>query len=48
MRAALLANDWAGVARLAAQVAEKLNGIQLPQRHRLGTPWVGAYTKLIT
>lgn len=47
MRTALLADDWAGVARLAAQVAEKLNGIQLPQRHRLGTPWVGAYAKLI-
>ena len=46
MRTALLANDWAGVARSAAQVAEKLNGIQLPQRHRLGTPWVGAYAKL--
>ena len=47
MRTALLADDWAGVARLAAQVAEKLNGIQLPQRHRMGTPWVGAYAKLI-
>jgi len=47
MRTALLADDWTGVARLAAQVAEKLNGIQLPQRHRLGTPWVGAYAKLI-
>lgn len=47
MRTALLANDWAGVARSAAQVAEKLKNIQLPQRHRLGTPWVGAYAKLM-
>ncbi len=46
MRQAVLADDWASVARISAQVAAKLNGTTVPQRHRLGTPWVGAYTQL--
>jgi len=46
MRQALLSNDWATVARSAAQVSEKLGQVKIPQRHRLGTPWVGAWEKL--
>lgn len=46
MRKAVLAEDWPSVAMCAAQVAEKLKDIELPQRHRLGEPWVGAYEKL--
>ena len=46
MRLAVLAEDWPIVAQTAAQVAERLNGIYIPQRHRLGTPWVGAYHKI--
>lgn len=46
MRQALLTEDWAQVAASAVRVAEKLQSVKVPQRHRLGTPWVGAWDKL--
>lgn len=46
MRNAILEGDWAGVAMSAAQVAEKLQDIKIPQKHRLGTPWIGAWNQL--
>jgi hypothetical protein len=45
---ALMADDWASMAMLLAQVAQKLNKEQIPARHRLGTPWVGAWKHLQT
>jgi hypothetical protein len=46
MRQALLHEDWQAVALVAAQVGAKLRNVELPARHRLGTPWVGAWEKL--
>ncbi len=46
MRQAVLQDDWGKVAITAAQVTEKLKDVKVPQRHRLGTPWVGAWEKL--
>jgi hypothetical protein len=46
MRMAVLKEDWLKVAQTAAQVAERLNGIHIPEHHRMGTPWVGAYQKM--
>jgi len=46
MRAAVLADDWDAVAQIVAQVAQKLNSVNLPQNHRLGRPWVGAWERL--
>jgi hypothetical protein len=46
MRAAVLADDWASVAVLSAQIGQKLMGVKLPIHHRLGTPWEGAWEKL--
>lgn len=43
---ALQQDDWATVAVTAAQVAQKLMGVDVPQRHRLGTPWEGAWQRL--
>lgn len=43
MNKALLDDDWAAVASIAAQVAQKLKDIELPQRNTLGNPWVGAW-----
>ena len=43
---ALSLDDWATVALTAAQVAQKLMSVDVPQRHRLGTPWVGAWQRL--
>jgi len=46
MRQAVLQDEWGTVARLSVQIAQKLSTVKLPQRHRLGTPWVGAYERL--
>jgi len=46
MRQAVLAEDWGKIAQLSAQVAVRLSDVKLPQRHRLGTPWVGAWQRL--
>ena len=48
LRNAVLAEDWPVVAMTAAQVAEKLREIDVPKRHKLGTPWVGAWKKMHT
>ena len=45
--AAVLEEDWLKVAQLTVQVAERLNGIKIAQNHRMGTPWVGAYRKML-
>jgi hypothetical protein len=46
MRAALLGDDWGAVAMVSAKVGEKLVKIKVPERHRLGAPWVGAFALL--
>jgi len=46
MKEALLSDDWAAVALLSAQVAQKLSKVEVSQNHRLGTPWVGAWAQL--
>ena len=46
MRKAVLSEDWASVAMTAAQIAQRLMSVKLPSRHRLGTPWTGAYQQL--
>jgi hypothetical protein len=46
MREAVILEDWTAIARIAAQVAEKLDHVQLPKRNRLGTPWEGAWQQL--
>jgi hypothetical protein len=46
MRVAILAEDWIGIAHIAAQVAGRLNRITVSTGHRLGRPWVGAWNEL--
>ena len=46
MRNAVLSDDWATVATLAAQIAQKFNKIQVSENHRYGRPWVGSYAQL--
>lgn len=46
LRVALKDENWQQVALLSAQITENLQSINLPQRHRLGTPWVGAWKRL--
>jgi hypothetical protein len=46
LRQAILADNWQKVAQTAVQVAQRLADVKVPQRHRLGTPWTGAYELL--
>ncbi len=46
MRAAVLAEDWGQVTALSAQIAQRLERVTVPERHRLGRPWEGAWQKL--
>lgn len=46
MRTAVVSDDWANVARLSAQVAQKLNKVQVSDNHRLGKPWVGSFKRI--
>lgn len=43
MHDALVAEDWAKVAATAAKTAQKFGKVTVPERNRLGTPWVGAW-----
>lgn len=47
MRSALRSEDWGKIAVTTAKVAQKLGKITIPQRNRIGTPWVGAYQKFL-
>jgi hypothetical protein len=46
MKTAVLEEDWASVAALSAQIAQKLQKVKVSDKHRMGTPWVGAWDKL--
>ena len=46
MKSAVLAEDWASVAMLSAQIGQKLQKIKVSERHRMGRPWVGAWKEL--
>lgn len=48
MRTAILADDWATIAQVMIQTAQKLNKVVVPAGHRLGRPWVGAYKQLLS
>ena len=47
MLAATKLEDWGNVAILAAQVGQRLGGIQVSERHRMGKPWVGAWDMMM-
>ena len=46
LRTALLEEDWAGIAVLSMQTAQKLGKVRVSENHRLGKPWVGAFRRL--
>ena len=37
-------DDWAQIATLIGKTAEKLKDVKVPQHHKLGTPWEGAWS----
>lgn len=46
MKEAVLSDDWATIAALMPQIAQKFGRIVVSDNHRLGKPWTGAYTLL--
>lgn len=46
MKAAVFGDDWAAIAMLMPQIASKFGRTIVSDNHRLGKPWVGAYTLL--
>ncbi len=46
MHIALKSDDWQLVIKVVVEVAQKLHKIQVSDKHRLGTPWVGAWDEL--
>jgi hypothetical protein len=46
MKEAVLTDDWATIAMLMPQIAQKFNKVEVSDNHRLGTPWTGAYSLL--
>ena len=46
LKRAVLNDDWASVAQIAALTAQKLGKVTVPSGHRLGRPWVGAWDEL--
>lgn len=47
LQKALLKEDWGSVANLSAQVSQKLTRVKVSHKHRLGSPWTGAWEKLV-
>lgn len=46
MKEAVFNEDWEAVAVTSAKVAQKLDNVHVPKRHRLGEPWHGAWKEL--
>ena len=46
MKTALHNDDWATIAMLMPQIAQKFSKVIVSENHRLGKPWVGAYLQL--
>lgn len=43
LRNAVLDDEWENVAITTAKISEKLNREKISERHRMGTPWAGAW-----
>ncbi len=46
MKTAVLSDDWATIAMLMPQIAQRFNKIAVSDNHRLGKPWASAYQLL--
>ena len=43
LREAIRGEDWLNIARISAEVGGKVQSTQVPKRHRIGKPWIGAW-----
>ncbi len=45
MRTALAQNDWQALFSIVENIRERVRHINIPQHHRMGTPWIGAWKR---
>lgn len=48
MKQAIITEDWGSAVKITAQVTQKLSKVKIAQRNKFGTPWIGAYEKLVS
>ena len=48
MKRAIITENWTEVAHITGQLTQKLSTVKIPQRNRLGTPWIGSHKKLVS
>ena len=48
LREALMDEDWSKVAQSSVELASRLTTVKLPKRNTIGSPWIGAWEKLVT
>lgn len=46
MTRAVLEESWGDVATVGVMISGKFAAVNVPEKHRLGTPWIGAYRLL--
>jgi hypothetical protein len=44
----VLGDDWQNLPALMAELGKHVDKVNLPKRNTLGTPWTGAYAKLVS
>lgn len=47
LRKALQEEDWGTIAGGAVEIGQKFSSVKVPGRHGVGSPWVGAYQKML-
>lgn len=47
LRDALMADNWDEIPIILVEISQKVQHIKLPIRHRLGTPWEGAWERML-
>lgn len=48
LRQAIINEEWGNVTRVIAQVTQKMSKVNVSQKNRLGTPWIGSWERLIS
>jgi hypothetical protein len=43
---AIINEDWEKVAGITIQITRKMSKVTIPERNKIGTPWIGAMQKL--
>lgn len=46
LQQAILIEDWESVAKIIAQITQKMSKVNVPTRNRIDAPWVGSWDRL--